>query len=231
MIVIENVTYLEVAEVAQELGISKPWFYENVRPRLHTYRFGGKAKPYYKKADVLALKRGRPVASQPPIVIGGILRDWTQHVRALGFQIDTVNREIKSVPTPINHFGIEEGLFVERSRISFVNRTPICIWSSYYPLPLVADFLDEIKANGELDVVRRIKEQHGLVIGWATERYQARLATSAEQEILQLLTDEPVLTLQRASYTADKQTLVLYSDMVLLGAWFAPEVSYDVNIW
>lgn len=232
MVVIDNITYLDLNETLLELDISKPWFYKHAQPQLQVYRFGGKRKPFYKKADVLALKRGTVQGKQAPIVISGLLRDWTSHVRALGFQIDTVNREIAIVATPDNPFGMaKDRQFVKRSRISFVNQTPICIWTSFYPLEFVQGaILEAMKQDGELDVVNAIKEKHGAVIAWATDRYRARLASRDEQELLQLHDPEPILQLQRVSFTKEKK-LVLYSDMALLGSWFAPEHSYSVDIW
>lgn len=230
-IFVDNITYLDTDETRRELEVTKPTFYKNVQPVLQVYRFAGKRKPYYKKADVLMLKRGQLVAKHPPIVISGILKNWTDYARSLGFQVDTIGREIDIVSTPENPFTLAHGTFVRRSRISFVNQVPICIWETYYPLALVEDFLEEMKADDEFSVVTAIKERRNLVVGWATERYTARLATTFEQELLQLLDAEPVLQLQRASYTWDKKTLILYSDMALLGAWFAPTLSYPVDIW
>lgn len=233
--IIESEEYLNTDEVLAELGASKKRFYSNVKPQLKAYQFGGKKAPWYKKREVLALKSGQ-VERTAPITISGILRDWTTHVRALGYQIDTKNREIEIVSLPDKvtaAFGIApEQQFVKRSRISFVNRIPICIWTTYYPLELVkGDIHKEMKRDEETDVVRRMKEKHGLVIGWAKDRYSARAATMEEQVLLQLLRDDPVLVLQRVSYTRDKKTLVLYSHMTLLGSWFAPEHEYEVNIW
>lgn len=233
--IVEGVEYLNTDEVLAELGASKKRFYSNVKPQLRVYQFEGKKAPWYKKHEVLALKSGQ-IERTAPITISGILRNWTTHVRALGYQIDTKNREIETVTLPDKvaaAFGIDpERQFAKRSRISFVNRVPICIWTTYYPLELVeGDIYEEMKRDEEADVVRRIKEKHGLSIGWAKDRYSARLATTEEQEVLQLLRDDPVLVLQRVSYTRDKKTLVLYSHMTLLGTWFAPEHEYEVNIW
>ncbi len=233
--VVENEEYLDTREVLDELGASKKRFYSNVKPQLKVYHFAGLKTPWYRKKDVFALKNGLlPRAAS--IVISGILGNWTTHVRALGYQADTKTREITIETLPDGAsatFGIESSQqFVKRSRITFVNRIPICIWTTWYPLALVGnDVYEEMKQDDETDVVRRIKEKHGLVIGWSKDRYTARGATIFEQELLQLLRDDPVLILQRVSYTRDKKTLILYSEMTLLGSWFAPEHEYQVNIW
>ena len=212
--VVNDEEYLDTREVLEELGASKKRFYSNVKPQLKVYRFAGLRAPWYRKRDVLALKNGLlPRAAS--IVISGILSNWTTHVRALGYQADTKTREITVEPLPEEAsatFGIETSQqFVKRSRITFVNRVPICIWTTWYPLALVGDDIyAEMKQDDETDVVRRIKEKHGLVIGWSKDRYTARGATIYEHELLQLLWDEPVVILQRVSYTRLKKTLLLY---------------------
>ncbi len=233
--IVENEEYLDTQEVLAELGASKKRFYSNVKPLLKAYQFGGRKAPWYKKREVLALKSGQ-IERTAPITISGILRHWTTHVRALGYQIDTKNREIEIVTLPDKvtaSFGIApEQRFVKRSRISFVNRVPICIWTTYYPLALVeGEIHEEMKRDEETDVVRRIQEKQGLRIGWVKDRYTARLATTEEQELLQLLRDDPVLILQRVACSRDRKTLILYSHMTLLGSWFAPEHEYEVGIW
>jgi DNA-binding GntR family transcriptional regulator len=119
---------------------------------------------------------------------------------------------------------------VKRSRLTLVDRQPICAWSTYYPLHLVEDVIDDMK-QGMGYIVEHIKQKHGMVIGRAKDKYTARITTFEEQALFQLLNSEPVLVLQRVSYTRDRKVLILYSDMVLMGSWFAPEHEYDVDIW
>jgi DNA-binding GntR family transcriptional regulator len=111
------------------------------------------------------------------------------------------------------------------------NRTVICTWDTYYPLELVSEILEPMKRGVVDHVVEYIKEKHSLVVGRARDIYSARMTTLDEQNLFQLPADEPVLILQRASYTRDKKTLILFSDMVLLGNWFVHEHEYDVPIW
>lgn len=236
-ITVDNEEYLNTDDAMTELRVSRQHFYTEVKPYLRAYHFGTKKKPWYRKQDILDLKTSTPERPAPPIVIPGIFPNWTQHVRSLGLQVDTLNRAIEIVSLDAESlpptFRIEPyQQFVKRSRISFINREPICLWASYYPLHLVrGEIYEEMKRDEETDVVKRIAEVHGLVIGWAKDRYSARLATSEEQEALQLLRDEPILRLQRVSYASDKRTLILYSDMTLLATWFAPEHEYPVDIW
>lgn len=232
---VEHEEYLDTREVLAELEASKKLFYSNVKPRLQVYRFGAKKTPWYKKTDILALKSGKPVR-KANIVISGILHDWTIYLRSLGFHAETIVRTIEIVTLPqdaVKTFRLSpEQRFIKRSKMSLADGVPICSWDTYYPLELVEGVIyEEMKQDFNLDVPRRIKEEHGIVVEVACDRFTARVASQAEQELLQLRTDEPILQLQRASYTKGKERLVLYSDMALLGSWFSPEMEYPVHVW
>lgn len=233
--IVENEEYLDTQEVLAELGASKKRFYSNVKPYLHMYHFDAKKTPWYRKRDVLALKSGKLVR-MASIPISGILKDWTVFLRSLGYRADTIDCSIETVALPEDapaSFNLPtDKLFIKRRRKTLANSIPICVWDTYYPLELVeGDIHAELKRDFGLDVVKRIRELHGIVVGWGKDKYTARTATLEEQDILGLLTNDPVLILQRISYTRDKKILVLYSDMVLLGSWFAPEYEYEVNVW
>jgi len=233
--IVDNEEYLSNKEAIALSGASKQSFYKNAKPYLRVYHFDAKLAPWYKKSDVLAFKSGKP-ARKASLSINGIQRDWTTFLRALGYDAQTKTRAIEPAKLPpdvVVTFGLNaDQQFIKRSRMTYVDGDPICVWSTYYPLKLVeGTILNEIEQNMSTDVVKRIKEEHGIVVGWGKDKYTARFATFKEQEILQLHINEPVLILQRVSYTEDRKTLVLYSEMTLLGSWFAPEHEYEVNIW
>lgn len=234
--IVDNEEYLSTQEVMTELSASKKLFYSNVKPRLKTYFFDAKKAHWFKKSDVLALKSGKLTRMASIGLIGGIQRDWSTTLKSLGYRVRTESGDTNKdahLPSEIAEaFKLLERGYVSRPRKTFADDIPICTWSTYYPLELVeGDILDDMLQGKEIDVVARIKAKHGVIIGVARERYLARTASIDEQQSLQLLTNDPVLILQRASYTKDKRTLVCLSDMVLLGSWFAPEHEYDVNIW
>ena len=212
-----NEIYLDTDEAMRLLGVSKQTFYANARLHIKPMRFDSKKKPWYRKDDVIALKEGRAIR-EANIGISGILKDWTTFLRGLGYSATTLVRDMGLCGLPedaVETFGLPQGEYVRRGRITFANRTPICSWDSYYPVDLV-DF-SEMKRDLQLDIPKWIAEKHGVKVGRAVDKYIARDATINEQELLQLMTNEPVLILKRASYTRDKSRLVLYSDMVLLG--------------
>ncbi len=230
---VENEEYLDTEEVMEELAASKKLFYASIKPSLHAYRFDGKKKPWYRKRDVFALKAGKSVR-KASIAITGMFGSWAAFARSQ-YQAETELRSIEVTTLPedaVERFQLPaDKQFVKRSRLTRVDRTVICTWDTYYPLELVSDILEPMKRGVVDHVVEYIKEKHSLVVGRAKDVYSARMTTLEEQNLFQLLTDEPVLILQRASYTRDKKTLILYSDMVLLGNWFVHEHEYDVPIW
>lgn len=229
--------YLNGNELMKLWPASRNLFYGSIQPRLQTHHFDGKKRPhYYKKSEVLALKSGKPTVQKDPITISGIFSDWTIYLRSLGYLADTKNYTIETVTLPgetSNTFHIPaERQFVRRSRMTLANGVPICTWSTFYPLELVeGGILEEMRQDSTVDVIKRIKEVHGIAIGWEKNRYTARSTTLEEQELLQLLTNEPVLILQRACWTSDRQILTHISHMTLLGSWFAIEHDSPVKIW
>lgn len=232
-----NEEYLNGEEVMSFWPASKNLFYGSIQPRLQSYHFDGKKRPhYYKKSEVLALKSGKPTAHREPITISGIFGDWTVHLRSLGYQADTHNQAIEMaiLPEEVNYtFHISrERQFVRRSRLTLANGVPICVWSTYYPFELVeGEILSEMRQYAKLDVIKRIREVHGITVGWERNRYTARNATLDEQGLLQLVTNEPVLIVQRGCWTSDKQILIHVSHMTLLSSWFAIEHDSSVSIW
>lgn len=236
-ILIEGKEYLNTREVLEELATSKALFYANVKPYLRVYRFGAKKTPWYRKDDVIAFKLGKPVR-KASIAISGILGDWTLYLQSLGYQAETITRMVEVTPLPedaMQAFRLPAEMarqtFVRRSRMTYADGVPICTWDTYYPVDLVSGILDDMLRGEARNIVEYIKEMHGLTIGVAKDKYMARITTLDELNLFQLPTDEPVLVLQRVSYTQDKRTLILYSNMALLGSWFAPEHEYSVQAW
>lgn len=230
--IVENEEYFDTEEVMEDLAASKKLFYASIKPALHASRFDGKKKPWYRKRDVLAFKAGKPVR-KASIAITGMFGSWAAFAQSQ-YQAETDLRSIEVTTLPqdaIERFHLPaDEKFVKRSRLTRIDRTVICTWDTYYPMEMVSDIVEPMKRGAGDHVVEYIKEKHGLVVGRNRDVYSARMTTLDEQNLFQLLTDEPVLILQRASYTRDK-TLILFSDMVLLGNWFVHEHEYDVPIW
>lgn len=230
----ENEKYLNTTEVRELFDrASKSRFYNNIQPQLRVYRFKGKKTPWYKEVEVLALRDGKPIR-HADITITGIFASWTEHLGSLGYQAETVDTviEITTLPEDVcKTFCLPvDKQMIRRERMSFADGHPICIWSTYYPVDLVGPLLDDMK-RGTSHVVEHIRDSHGLVVGVTRDRYTSRITTFDELNRFQLSHEEPVLILQRASYTKNKKQFVFFSDMVLLGNWFVIDHEQEVDVW
>lgn len=232
MKIVDDVEYWDIRETYMHLNMTRATFYRSVKEKLHVYFFEGRSKPWYKRSEVVALAQGK-LEERPHIVLRGLLKNWTHYAQELGLPVETINCMVEIgvslAPELCTWLGvIPESTFIKRSRVSFLDTTPICYWETYYSRVLVSQFIDSIKHEPDFDLVAALQEQRGITIKRAKERHIAREASLFEQEILQLRRPEPVLQLQRAAYS-ELGRLVLYSDMSLLGSWFEPELSYDVD--
>lgn len=231
---VEGVEFLTGTEASKMIGGSRQTFYSHIKPFLRAYHFGSRQAPYYNKAEVVAIATGKPMR-RASIPIRGIFTDWTEFARSLGYNAQTVNREITVGALPddiVKTFNLPaDELFVKRGRMTFIDGTPVCSWDSYYPASLVSDILPQIQQGNASNIVEFIKEKHHLVIGRALDRVSVRITTHDELNLFQLLADEPVFLLQRAGWAKDGRTVVLYSDMVLLGSWFVIEREEEVHNW
>ena len=235
MKIVEGVEYLSTQEVRDEFdGASKKRFYDNIKPYLKIFHFDAKKTNWYRKSDVVGLKVGKPVR-KAHIAIGGIFKDWTQHLASLGFQASTELNSIKTdVPLPeeaTEFLGVTtDKKFIKRSRHTLADGVPICLWSSFYPMELAGDAFDQMAHNMNFDVVEYIKDKHNVVINWSVEETTARITNMEELNFFRLPTDEAALILLRVSYTGNKE-IVLFSSMVLLANWFTIHKEYHVDIW
>lgn len=231
---VEGTTYLTATEAIQKIGGSRQSFYKNVKPYLRPYHFGSRQAPWYNEKEVIAVATGKPIR-KGNIPITGMFVDWTEYARSLGYNAKTVNRDMQVGPLPediATTFNLpSDKIFVRRGRMTTVDGQPIASWDTYYPEEYVSDILTQIQRGTASNIVEHIKEKHGLVVGKVKDRYSARITTLDELNLFQLFNDEPVLILQRISLDKDQATLVLFSDMVLLGSWFTIEREEEINAW
>jgi DNA-binding GntR family transcriptional regulator len=212
---------------------SKGRFHNSIRDRLTRYRFGGKVKPWYREAEVLALKEGKQIR-KADIPLSGIFKDWTAYLSSLNYQSETKDTQIEITTLPedvieIFHLPADKQV-VKRERMSYANGAPICVWSTYYPVDLIENMIGPMKAGKAGDLVKYIKKNHGLAVGKTRDRYSARETTFEEMDRFQLRKEETVIILRRASYTEERKFL-FFSDMVLLANWFVIDEERDVDIW
>lgn len=224
--------YLNATEAIKRYGVSRQAFYDNIRPHLLPHRPGGRKTPLYRMPEIEAVMTGKPIR-KGTIPITGMFSDWTEYARSLGYShVQTENREVQVVNLPKDlgdtfHVATNQ-IFVKRGRMTFIDRVPVCSWDTYYPIEYVSDILPEIQQGTAKNIVGHIQEK-GVTISKVKDRYSTRITTLDEMNLFQLLNDEPVLMLQRVSWTHDQQTVVLFSDMVLLGSWFVIEREEEMN--
>lgn len=58
---VDNEIYLTVKESVEYLGISKPTFYENVKPEINEYRLGAWRRIYYRQSELDRFRGASPV--------------------------------------------------------------------------------------------------------------------------------------------------------------------------
>lgn len=229
---IDGVEYLNTLEAIRLAGVSRQTFYNNVKPYLRPYHFGKKV-PSYNKQEVLAFASGKPLR-RAAIAITGMFANWTEHARSLGCNVETVSREttIERLPAELAAtFNVsDDRTFVRRSEMSWVDRQPICTWSSWYPLDLVSPVLAQIQDGSFRDIVGYIASR-GNIIREVNDVYSSRITTFEEQSLFQLLNAEPLLVLQRMARTEDNRVVMLYQDMQLLGSWFVVRRTENVHYW
>lgn len=232
--IVDGKKYLTATEAMQLGGVSRQFFYDNVKPRLTPHYIGARKSPLYEEQQVLEVKEGKSVR-RADITIQGIFADWTEYLEGLGYDALTLDdtRELTVLPDDaIRLFKLPSGRkFFKRERMSYASGTPICVWSTYYPADLLQPVLDQLIKGESVHAIEYIKEMHGLVVKDIDERYTARLTTFEELNRFQLRNDQAVLTLQRASYTEGQKNLIMYSDMALLGNWFDVRRQYQTSHW
>jgi hypothetical protein len=231
--IVDSETYLSTKEAAELFGVSKQTFYSNARPHLRLYHFDGKMTPWYSKTEVEALATGKPIR-KASIAITGMFSDWTEHARSLGFNVQTTDRETTVGPLPQDiaeaFHATTDQMFVKRSRMSWVERRPICLWDSYYAVEHVNDILPQIQNGTAHDIVEHVAKK-GIIVNDVMDYYSTRITTFEEQAQFQLMNAEPLLILQRMARTDDQKTLVFFQNMQLLGSWFVISRHEKVHHW
>jgi DNA-binding GntR family transcriptional regulator len=168
------------------------------------------------------------------ITITGMFADWTQHLEDLGYRAETKDtvREITKLPeNAVRLFGLPaDRVCFKRERMSYANGTPICAWSTYYPIDLLDNILGQLIQGAPISVMDHVYDMHHLTLTVVDERYASRITTFDELNRFQLTEEQSILILERAGFTHNSD-LILYSEMSLLGNWFDVRRTYTVDHW
>jgi hypothetical protein len=231
-----GVKYITAEPAARLLGVSHDHFYEKSILSLTRYFFDGRRRPWYKEEQVADLKAGR-IAQNPVIAIEGMYKDWTTDARALGIPVTTGMATIRGIQEPLYlpeevcaAFGLDGHVrMLCRARFSMANKLYLCTWDTYWPYALVEEFLPAMKTDPDFSVSRALAAKGRSPVR-AVEEVSSRHANLYEQEQMQMVSNEPILVLQRACYGQDG-TFVLFSDMSLRGSFFKRRYEFAIPHW
>lgn len=139
MKIVENQEYLDTAEVMKTLAASKKLFYANIKPQLHTYCFDGKKKPWYRRADILAIAGGQTVYDAStrvqPQPVG--MTDWVRQEDLPAIvKLDLARYGELTVPYEITQHWWRKNPTACRVLFNAEDRTDIWGALSVIPLPL-----------------------------------------------------------------------------------------------
>jgi GntR family transcriptional regulator len=107
---------------------------------------------------------------------------------------------------------------------------PLRIAENWYPADLAEQFLDEMRTNENIHVIRAIKDTHGLYIVRTKEDISARIPTSQEAEWLNLARYQPVLEALWTNYAANGQIL-MFNRIIMVATNFIVSQEYPVTYW
>ncbi|GCE50638.1 DNA-binding GntR family transcriptional regulator [Thermosporothrix hazakensis] len=109
---------------------------------------------------------------------------------------------------------VPEGtLIARRVRVQGTAEEPYRIAATHYPYALLGEEnFRQMRENPSFHGLRAIKAAYGRVVKQVRERWQARLATNQEEEILCIVRGTPVIELHRQCF--DDMTVLMYNRIV-----------------
>ena len=175
----------------------------------------------------------------PPLTrIPGLTKRFDQHLESIGLTAVEKNIGIPAfVPAPIEVakvFDVPEGTSIlRRQRRQGTPTIHYRLAENYYAPELVDDeVLEHIRSDERYDVLEDIKANHHKVIKRVHEDVFARLPTSEEQELLNIVRHTPVLEILRTSYSAQEDgSVIMYSRIIFVASYFFLSYDYSVPFW
>ncbi len=139
----------------------------------------------------------------------------------------SASEEIASV------FDIEEGApVIQRYRAQGTSNKRFRLAKNFYPVELAGgEILEKMQQDVHFDVLAAIQDIHHKVVKRVHEDVFARLPTLQEQEQLQVVRNTPVFEINRISYAADDETVIMYSKIVAVASYFVLSYDYKTQHW
>lgn len=192
------------------------------------------------QAEGVLLSLGRAgVFVHPQLTrVPGLTKRFDKHLEGMGLTAVEKNIGIPAfVPAPIEIakvFEIPEGtLILRRKRRQGTPAIHYRLAENYYAPDLVdEDVLERIREDERYDVLEHIKEKHHKVIKRVHDDVFARLPTSEEQDLLNIVRHAPVIEIQRISYSAQEDgSVIMYSRIIFVASYFFLSYDYTVPFW
>jgi DNA-binding GntR family transcriptional regulator/predicted DNA-binding transcriptional regulator AlpA len=227
-------TYYTATEAIEYLGISRPTFYQNVRPQLQQYKLGVTRTTYYAKGELDTFKGIRPV-----LEVTGIQPTFEGYLQNQGREPMLEDIEPPALVPASQQlagiFNIAPGSpIVHRIRKQGDTQQGFYrIAENYYPVDLAGnDILKAMQEDVKTDVLALIQAQHGTAIRYIHEEVKGRHPNMKEQRILGITAFTPVQEIHRTCYaSAEKEQVVMYNEIIVEAGYVTLKYDYPVEHW
>lgn len=192
------------------------------------------------QAEGILLSLGRAgVFVHPPLTrIPGLTKRFDQHLESMGLTAVEKNIGIPAfVPVPLEVAKVfeipEDKPILRRKRRQGTPAIHYRLAENYYAPDLVdEEVLERIREDERYDVLEHIREKHHKIIKRVHDDVYARLPTSEEQDLLNIVRHTPVIEIKRTSYSAKEDgTVIMYSRIIVVASYFFLSYDYSVPFW
>lgn len=170
--------------------------------------------------------------------VPGLTKRFDKYLEGMGLTPVEKNIGMPAfVPAPIDVAKVfeipEETPILRRKRRQGTPAIHYRLAENYYAPDLVdEEVLERIREDERYDVLEHIKEKHHRIIKRVHEDVYARLPTTEEQELLNIVRNTPVIEIQRISYSAQEDgSVIMYSRIIFVASYFFLSYDYSVPFW
>jgi DNA-binding GntR family transcriptional regulator len=192
------------------------------------------------QAEGVLLSLGRAgVFVHPQLTrVPGLTKRFDKYLEGMGLTAVEKNVGMPAfVPAPIEVAKVfeipEETPILWRKRRQGTPAIHYRLAENYYAPDLTdEEVLECIREDERYDVLEHIKEKHHKIIKRVHEDVYARLPTSEEQDLLNIVRNTPVIEIQRISYSSQEDgSVIMYSRIIFVASYFFLSYDYSVPFW
>src|SRR5205807_2699694 len=174
-------------------------------------------------------------ANHPKLILEGITENFERFLKSQGHEVtmeNIIEPRLEAMPSEVAvFFGQPDGIkVVHRMRKQGVKGLPLRIAENWYPASLAGQFVDAMKADEHMDVLGAIKAAHGVFIDHTEDELEARLPSTEETHLLDLVSTAPIVEIRRRNL-ADDGTPVMFNRVIHVGAHFKFTYRYSPGHW